>query len=304
MIIEGKLVQYQGELAALSAAFLWASASVVYSLLGQYLSPLLLNILKGLVAITLVVFTLILTGNTLGQITILPIILLSCSGIVGIGIGDTAYFTTLKNLGARRTLLLETLAPPIAAILALIFLQETLSLIAWIGIILTLIGVAWVITEQSAEKVVNSEQFKQGILWGIISVSAQSIGAVLARSALTLSEITPLWSSLIRLVSGTLIAWLFWQITKRFSEKSWSSIKWSRRLLIGVILTAFASTYLGIWLQQTALKFAPTGIAQTLLATSPLFVLPLSYLLGEVISWRTIVGVLIALGGIGLLLLM
>ena len=70
---------------------------------------------------------------------------------------------------------------------------------------------------------------------------------------------------------------------------------------LGIIaIAATGSTYLGIWLQQTSLKFAPTGIAQTFLATSPLFILPIVALQGEKISWRAILGVLISLSGIAL----
>ena len=72
--------------------------------------------------------------------------------------------------------------------------------------------------------------------------------------------------------------------------------------MIGAIaIAAFGSTYLGIWLQQTSLKFAPTGIAQTFLATSPLFILPIVALQGEKISLRAIFGVMISLAGIALM---
>ena len=75
----------------------------------------------------------------------------------------------------------------------------------------------------------------------------------------------------------------------------------SRRLLGAIAITAFFSTFLGIWLQQTSLKFAATGVAQALNATSPLFVLPLSVILGETLTLRAILGVFLALGGIWLL---
>ena len=68
-----------------------------------------------------------------------------------------------------------------------------------------------------------------------------------------------------------------------------------------VAIAAMASTYLGIWLQQISLKFAPTGIAQTFLATSPLFILPIVALQGEKISLRAILGVVISLSGIALM---
>ena len=75
----------------------------------------------------------------------------------------------------------------------------------------------------------------------------------------------------------------------------------SRRLWGIVIMAAFASTYLGIWLQQIALKYAPTGIAQSLSATSPLFVIPFAIATGEKVSLRAVFGAAIALAGVWLL---
>ncbi len=68
-----------------------------------------------------------------------------------------------------------------------------------------------------------------------------------------------------------------------------------------IFFAAFAGTYLGIWLQQTAIKFTAAGIAQTLGNTSPLFVLPIAIWMGEQVSLRAILGVAITIGGIGLL---
>ena len=78
----------------------------------------------------------------------------------------------------------------------------------------------------------------------------------------------------------------------------------SPRLLLAVITVSFFATYLGIWLQQTALKYAVTGVAQALLATSPLFVLPMAALLGDHINRRVIFGALTALCGVWILLLL
>ncbi|WP_038295885.1 EamA family transporter [[Scytonema hofmanni] UTEX B 1581] len=47
----------------------------------------------------------------------------------------------MNTLGARQTLLLKTLGPPIAAIASTIFLHEQLTPVAWVGILLTILGV-------------------------------------------------------------------------------------------------------------------------------------------------------------------
>jgi drug/metabolite transporter (DMT)-like permease len=289
-----------GELAALGAAFLWAASSIVYSLLGQTISPLRLNCLKGSIAIALIIFTLLLTRQGFPNLAIIPTILLGLSGVIGIGLGDTAYFSALNQLGARRTLLIETLAPPISAIIALVAFQETLKPLAWYGILLTLIGVAWVITERTLGVAVSLSYPMRGLTWGLLAALSQAIGSVLSRYGLLQSDITPLWSALIRISAGTLTVLILLLLSSRNAPKN-NKIIWSGRLIGIITLTSLGSTYLGLWLQQTSLALIPVGIAQTLTSTSPLFILPITAALGEKISKRAILGVLLAMGGISLL---
>ena len=123
---------------------------------------------------------------------------------------------------------------------------------------------------------------------------------VLSRAALTRTNISPLWSALLRLAAGALTL-LVWLPLARQPVGRWLKPRQSKRLWVGIIFATFTGTYLGIWLQQISLKLTNAGIAQTLLATSPLFVLPIAAWRGEKVSIRAIVGVLIALVGIGLL---
>lgn len=290
---------FKGEIAGLSAALIWASASVVYSRVGRQLSPLTLNLTKGWIAIVLVALTLLLRGQPLPSISLTNWSLLLLSGILGIGFGDTAYFNALNCIGARRTLLLETLAPSLSALLAVLFLQEHLSSTAWWGIGLTLTGVFWVVAERVPESPQTHLRPLRGFGFGFLAALGQSTGAVLSRAALSGTDIDPLWSTLIRLIGGTIVLLLWvviWQ-TPREMLKPLSS----HRLLITVAGTAFISTYLGIWLQQVSLKYAATGVAQALTNTSPLFILPIALWMGEKVSLRAILGVVITLAGVWLL---
>ena len=288
---------YIGEIAALSAALLWAISSVVYSRLGLKIPPLQLNLYKGIIAIAFILITLLIQGAAFTGLSTSTIALLTLSGVIGIGLGDTAYFSALNSLGARRTLLLETSSPPMGALLALIFIGEQLTSSAWCGILLTILGIAWVISERNP--VDNTSVSRSGIVWGLLAAIAQATGAVISRFALIQSDISPLESTLIRLVGGTIIV----VGLLLFPNAKQTTIKWrlSWRSLSIIAIAAFGSTYLGIWLQQTSLKFAPTGIAQTFLATSPLFILPIVALQGEKISLRAIFGVVISLAGIALM---
>ncbi len=294
------LSHYRGELAALSAALIWAIASIVYTRVGRVLSPLMLNLVKGLIAISLLIVTLLLVGNLVPNVSPQAIWLLLLSGVLGIGLGDTAYFEALNCLGPRRSLILESLAPPIAAILALIFLQEQLPLRGWAGILLTVLGVTWVVLERTSALPNFQPHLMRGTLCGVFAAIAQAGGAVLSRAALVGTEISPLWSTFVRLASGILIL-LIWLISQQHTVQELKPLK-SWRLLVIIAATAFASTYLGIWLQQLSLKYAPTGIAQALSATSPIFVIPIAAIaLKEHISIQAILGTCMALAGVWLL---
>lgn len=289
-----------GELAALTAAALWAIATVLFGRLGKSLPPLVLNLVKGGVAIAFIVLTLALRQ---GQPPVLPLGAvgwLVLSGIVGIGLGDTAYFSAVNDLGPRRALLLESLAPPLAALMAWITLEEVLSPLAWGGIVLTLMGVGWVIAEGVPGGSGDPGMPPwRGVLWGGLAALGQASGSVMSRTALGGTAVDPLWSSLLRLGAGAVV--LVVLVGVRGQGREPLQLVRSPRLLAVVVLTAFLGTYLAIWLQQIAFKHSPAGIAQSLLATSPLFILPIAALLGEAITPRAIVGVLVALGGIVLL---
>lgn len=297
MLTDGK-----GEVAALSAAALWAIASVIYGLLGQRIPPMQLNLVKGIIAIALLLFTVVITGNLSPNLTFGSALLLGLSGAVGIGWGDTAFLAAINYLGARRVLLLGTLAPPMTAIAAKIVLQESLKISAWCGILLTILGVAWVVTERlPSSSDANSPQLWQGIGLGLLATITNAIGTIFSRMAFTTASIEPLWAALLRLSAGVLVI-LIWTWFTKPKQATFSYPYWrSPRTIFASFFAALCGTYLGIWLQQTAIKFTAAGIASTLLQTSPLFVIPIAIAIGEKVSIRAIAGVIIAIAGIGLL---
>lgn len=288
-----------GELAALTAACLWAIATVMFGRLGKALSPLVLNLAKGAIALILLSLTLVLAGQSRAGLDRQAVGLLALSGGVGIGLGDTAYFAAINRLGPRRALLLETLAPPLAALLALGFLQEALGPRAWLGMALTLAGVVWVIAERVPGTTGQAKPDPRGLIYGVLAALGQATGAVMSRAVLVDTAVAPMWSSLLRLGGGVVIILAI----LRYQGPVAGPLRPLRspRLLAGVALAAVLGTYLAIYLQQTALKYAATGVAQALTSTSPLFVLPLAAALGDRVSPRAIAGAVVALVGVGVL---
>jgi len=298
-----------GELAALGGAFLWAVASVIYTRVGRAVGPAEMNLLKNVVALAMLGLTLLFVGQALPDAAGPAVALLLLSGVVGIGLGDTAYFETLNAVGPRRALLLETLAPPLAALLALAFLGERLHPGAWLGIAVTVVGVIWVITERAPRAgsgtapeaaAVTGGRLRRGLLFGLLAALGQAGGAVLSRAAFLEADVSSLWSAFLRLAAGAVVLGP-WLALTRCRVGGWlrqpGAAALGGRLLAAITL----GTYLALWLQQVSLKLTLAGVAQTLFATSPLFVLPFAVWQGERVSLRAALGAGVALGGVALL---
>lgn len=296
------LAQVQGELAALTASLFWAISSVLFNKLGKTIRPIEMNLLKGILAILLLIATSFLLKEQSLSLSLTAVGMLVISGAIGIGFGDTMYFESLNILGPRRTLLLTILAPVITAVLAWSFLGESLSLIACLGILVTVAGVAWVITENTHQDQADRGLLSRGILYGFLAALTQAIGAVISRWALTQTTVSALQSAIIRLVAGVLFL-LIWLAFRREKIGQWIKPASSIKLWVTITAVVVLGAYLAIWLQQISFQHSRVGIAQTLLATSPLFILPISALQGDKLSVRAITGVMIAVAGICLLFL-
>jgi drug/metabolite transporter (DMT)-like permease len=286
--------EFRGQLAALSAAFIWACVSLYYTKLGKQVSPMMLNLSKGIVALLLFAVTIGVRGEEFPQVPMQTWVLLGLSGAVGIGLGDTAFFACLNAWGARRTLLMDSLSPGMTTVLSWLFLQEHLGELHLLGIALAISGVSIVVGDQSAGKVEPNDRLR-GLVYGCLFVLAQAMGVILSRAALAGSPISPLWSTTTRLTAGVIVL-ILWALSAKPKQK------WTARVIQSIAVTAFFSTYLGIWLQQTSLKFAPAAIAQSLSSMGPVFILLIGWCLGEQVNWRAWVGVGIALSGVILLL--
>lgn len=291
---------YGGEIAALTAAALWALASVFFERAGKTIGSVELNLVKGLIALIFLTITLLFSGNAFANLEVGALVLLVVSGVAGIGFGDTVFFKTLEYMGPRRALLVGSSTPAMTALIAVVFLGESLTARAWLGMLVTTAGIAWVITERPGAGKAEFQFPLQGVLYGLLFAVIQAVSAVLSRAALAETSVSPLQSTFIRLSAGA-AALILWILLRRMSVGGW--IRQPGALKVGMqsALATFLGTYLGMWLQQTAFKLSPVGIAQTLSSTSPLFILPIAALSHDRISLRAALGAALAVIGIMLL---
>jgi len=295
---------YIGEVAAIGAAIVWACATWIYGQFGHRFSAMQLNIIKGFVASVMMLIVMPLIPMPEFELSANHFWILAISGIIGIAIGDSAYFAALKRIGANKTLLLESLAPPLSGVLALMFLGAALTLQSWLGVVITTLAVTFVVFQPSNSVSDDSTDQAQwiGIGYGLVASVCQASGVVIFHYALVSGDIPPLLGALIRLTIGVLAVMMIIPFVER---KPYSSIKrdlWDMTKLdkLWLLSAIFVGTFLALWLQQIALKNANPAIAQTLIATSPVFILVIYALKGEKVSKQSLIGTLAAVGGISL----
>ena len=295
---------YIGEIAAIGAAIVWACATWIYGQFGHRFSAMQLNIIKGLVASVMMLLVMPLIPMPEFELSANHFWILAISGIIGIAIGDSAYFAALKRIGANKTLLLESLAPPLSGVLALMFLGAALTLQSWLGVVITTLAVTFVVFQPSNSANNDSTNQAQwsGIGYGLVASVCQASGVVISHYALVAGDIPPLLGALIRLTIGVFAVMM---IIPFVENKPYSSIKrdlWEMTKLdkLWLLSAIFVGTFLALWLQQIALKNANPAIAQTLIATSPVFILVIYALKGEKVSKQSLIGTLAAVGGISL----
>jgi len=300
-----------GAAAALSAAALWATASLIFARLGKRTSALALNTLKCSIALGLAAATLwIVEGAIWPSLPGDSGWLLAASAIIGLTLGDTAYFGALVRLGPRRALLLAALVPPITAVLGFAFLDEPLTLGMLAGMAVTIGGVAWVIRERNQPGHHRSQPNQSdgrraaiGLTLAIVAAICQAVGSVLTKQAdIVAPELTPLEVSVVRLAFGSLGLLVLVVFSGRVRDLC---VPFTRAASARALLIAtFLGTYLGVWLMNAGLLWTWVGVAATLTATSPIFVLPLAaFVLKERLTARAVFGAVIAVLGIAVLFL-
>lgn len=292
-----------GGAAALASALAFAVASIFFRRLGEAVSPVGTNLAKGLLSVVLMLF--VVAAGGMADIPLRAGIFLGLSGLLGITIGDTAYFAALNALGPRRTLLLDTLSPGLTALLAVIVLGERLSLLQVAGIAVTLAGIGTVMRgrQRTASPAPagspTASATRVGVLWALCAVGCHAGGVLLAKDALR--EVPALEASLVR-QAVAVAAVMAWVGVRRGIRTELAPLR-QRRYLMLFLGASIAGSFAGIWLSMLGLRLADASIAATLNATTPIFVLPLAALFDrDRLTPRAVLGACVAVVGVAVLL--
>ncbi len=297
-----------GELAALAAAALWACSSLIYG--RTPLSAWQINFGKNILASLLLLVHLAVvaqfTGRPMFSADLRTLTALAISSVVGIVVGDTYYFRSLQILGPRRALIVSTTSPLFATIAGWVVLGETLRWVSFAGILLTLTGIAIVISERGVSEEAAGHfpgSAFRGVVMGLIGSILNAGGATFSRlgtsgnESLSIGGCDPLEATVIRVcvaATGSVLAAFCVGQLMATARKSFDPAA-----LKCYLPAVVCGPWLGIWMSQIAYKNSQLAVAITLTCTTPIFVLPLMrYFYGSRISARGLAGTGIALAGV------
>jgi len=288
-----------GEIAALSTAVFWSISYLYFTVAVRRLGPPLLNRVRLTLALGLLVIAHVVVHGTP-----LPFAAeasrwgwLVPSGVIGFAISDALMFRSLLHLGAHRTSLLMALIPLVSALLAWVTLGEKLSVLQVVGALVAVGGIVLVVSSRtSMPKMADSgRRVPFGVLCALGAVLTQSARYVLSKQGM-IGGFPILSTSIIQILAATVAIWLMAACGGKI-RRSLAPLH-ERTAALSTIAGSVAGPFLGVNFSLVALATAPVGIASTLMAMPPVFLLPISYFVfKERITLRAIIGTGLAVGG-------
>jgi drug/metabolite transporter (DMT)-like permease len=318
-------------------AFLGTTTALLSAVLWAFSSPLLekpvlrygaraINLYKSLLAAVLFAATMIgFLGVDAPMKAAASLPWFALSGVVGLAIGDTAYFVSLARLGPSVALILYQLSTVFGFALGVAFRGERPTSPTYLGAALVVVGVAYATTgrrrdvraaagagdggESEGEARTLARGRSIGVVAGLVSAACQAIGLLINQrawdeaAAAGYPRTEPVNATLAATarMGATALALLVVVTLAGRARKDTAPLR-EREGWRLTFVPAMLGTYFGILTMQLAIGNLDLGVASTLLATSPIFVIPAAWLLGrERPTLRKTVGALVATAGVALI---
>lgn len=309
---------YKGELISMSVAVSWTVCAMFAEVASKRMGSLPFNVVR-------MTMSLLMLMGVMWWFTGMPYpsgadgetwLWLSVSGLVGYVLGDFCLFNSYILIGSRYGQLLMTLAPPAAALFGWMLMGQQMTAIALLGMCITILGIATAIYRPKRKR--SSETLSlRGVLFGIGAAMGQGIGLVLSAKGLlhygelaeggaiafrhgaTAALMLPFMATAMRAITG-LIGFTVWTAMKGQMTDVRRGLSDQRAMLCAIGATV-TGPFIGVSLSLMATLYTSIGIAQTIMATTPvLIILPTYLFFHQRIRLQEIVGAIISVCGVAL----
>ena len=303
------MVMYYGEITALLTAVFWTVTSMSFESAGKKVGSLSVNLIRLVVA-----FFIFGVVNYFRRGMFLPLdagserwMWLVLSGLVGFVIGDLLLFQAFVVIGARISMLIMALTPPITAFAGWLILGEVLSPMNLVGMIVTLTGISIVILKREKKELDSTKRRKiittyslKGILLAFGGAVGQGLGLVLSKKGM--GDYDAFAASHIRVITGMIGFAIIILLTRRFGNvwKALFHVPAMKRIALGSLFGPF----LGVSFSLLAIQHTKAGIAATIMSIVPVLIIPPAILLfHEKVNGKEIIGAVITVSGVALFFL-
>ncbi len=301
-----------GEYAALLTAVFWTITALAFEKASRKVGSLSVNMIRLCMAfVFLGIYSWITRGLFLPlDATGFQWLWLSLSGLVGFVLGDFFLFRSYEIISARISMLIMALAPPIAALISWIALDESLNIKQGIGMLLTFAGIALVILKreidpdnedsESTQKKVKLNYPLTGLLLAFGGAVGQAGGLVLSK--IGMQDYNVISAVHIRVITGIAGFALMFLFSNRWNflinaVKNPTAMK---RITLGAVFGPF----LGVTFSLLAIKYTSTGVASAIMSIVPVVIIaPAILIFKEKFNSKEIIGALITVGGVMLFFL-
>jgi len=300
-----------GEYAALLTAVFWTITALAFERASRKVGSLSVNIIRLAMALFFLGFY-----SLINRGLFLPIdatgfqwFWLSLSGLVGFVLGDYFLFKSYEIISARISMLIMALAPPMAALISWIALDEKLTAKQGLGMLLTFAGIALVILkrevntdedEESTQKKVKLNYPLVGLLLAFGGAVGQAGGLVLSKIGMQDYDVVS--AVQIRVITGIVGFALMFLFMNRW-DSLFAAVKnpvAMKRITLGAVFGPF----LGVTFSLLSIRYTSTGVASAIMSIVPVIIIaPAILIFKEKFNGKEIIGALITVGGVMLFFL-
>lgn len=289
---------HSGEVAALGVSFCWTMSALFFEKAGSKIGSLSVNFIRLFLGIIFLgITTLFLKGNFF-PVDASPYqwFWLGLSGIIGFYLGDLFLFKSYNIIGSRTAALIMSLSPMLTSVIGWFFLGEILS---GMNILAICISISGVIIAISNKKLKLNVPFK-GLLFAFGGAIGQSVGLILSKKGM--GDYDPIAATQIRALFGLMSFGIMISVFGRW-KKIEEAVK-NKSSMKAVTVGSFFGPFIGVALSLFAIQQTKTGIASTLMALVPIFIIwPSAVMFKEKIKPQHIIGAIVSIIGVSLFFL-
>lgn len=308
-------MQYLGEIISLGVACSWTVTALVSEIGTRRIGVLNFNVWRlGTALLFTAVMVYAMTGKVgpayAGWETWMW---MGLSGFVGFFLGDYCLFKSYIYISSRYSQLFMTLAPAAAAIAAWVTLGETMTWKNILAMTITLSGIAMTVLAKGDDgKGLSFNLPWKGMLYAIGAGLGQGFGLVLSKIGMEhyeadipaammaeMESVIPFSANMIRCVAGFLCFLLVVLLGKggKVLAGNVKDGKAMKMMLTAVIFGPF----LGVGFSLMAVQYTNVGIAQTLMALTPiLIILPSYWIFKQPVTLKGVIGACVSVVGAAL----